>query len=51
VLSPIGDEHLRFPESSEDLTVQKFVPKVAVERFDVAVFPGAAGLDEQCLDL
>src|SRR5664280_477313 len=44
---PARDDDLRLLERVEELTVQQFVTQLAVERFDVAVLPGAAGLDEQ----
>ncbi len=51
VVTPIGDEHLRFEQRGEAFAVQEFVSQLAVKRFDVAVFPGGAGLDKQRLDL
>src|SRR5664280_1871533 len=44
---PAGDEDLRLLERVEEFAVQEFVTQLAVERLDVAVLPGGAGLDEQ----
>lgn len=42
MVAPIGDEYLSFKQGGEALAVQEFVPKFAVKRFDIAVFPRAA---------
>ena len=47
VLPPCLDQHLRLLQVVEDLSIQQFIPKLAVEALDVAVLPGAARLDEQ----
>ena len=31
----------------EDLSVEQFIPELAVERFDISVLPGTARLDEE----
>ena len=51
VVEPIGDEYLGFEQGGEAFAVQQFVPELAIKRFDVAVFPGTARLDEERLDL
>ncbi len=50
-VSPLFDQHLGLLEGVEDLPVQTLVPELAVEALVVAVLPGAAGRDEQSLDL
>ena len=45
VAAPRLDHDPGFGESVEDLTVEKFIPEFAVERFDVSVFPWTAGFD------
>ena len=50
VVSPVSDEDLGFLEGSEDFSVEEFIPKLAVKRLDIAVFPGTAWLDEKRLD-
>ncbi len=49
VLSPSLDQHLRLLQCVEDFRVQQFIPELAVEALVVAVFPWAAGCDEQRL--
>jgi hypothetical protein len=43
------DPRLGFPQRVEDLAVQQLIAQLAVERFIVAIFPWAAGFDEQHL--
>lgn len=38
-------QHLRLQHRVEYLQVQQLIPKLAVERLDVAILPGASGLD------
>jgi len=47
VLSRSFDQDLGFPQCVEDLAVEQFVQQLAVERRDVPVLPGTAGLDGQ----
>ena len=47
---PLGQD-LSFPQSSEDLGVQQFIPELAVEAFIETVFPGAPGCDVEGFDL
>ena len=44
---PVFYEHPGFNERGEDLAIEQFIPQLPVERFDVAVLPGAAGLYEE----
>ena len=48
--TPSLDEDLRFPQCKEHLTVQEFIPQLAVEAFVVAVLPSGAWLDVERLD-
>ena len=48
---PVLDEHLSFLEGVEDLGIEQFVSELAIERFDVAILPGAAGFDKEWVDL
>ena len=41
----------RFSQAQEQLAVEALISQFAVEALHVAVFPRAARLDEQCLDL
>ena len=43
------DQHLRLPKSIENLSIQKLISQTTVERFNVPVFPGTAGLNEERL--
>ena len=43
VLPPTLDEHLGFEHGVEQLAVEQFVTKLAVETFDVAVLPRISG--------
>ena len=45
MMPPPFDEHLGFLQGHEDLRVEQFVTKFAVEALVVAVLPGATGLD------
>jgi len=42
-LTPVRNEHLGFEQGGEAFAVEEFVSKLAVKRFDVAVFPRATG--------
>jgi hypothetical protein len=42
-VSPVLEEHLRFEETVELLTVQEFITQTSVERFDPSVLPGLTG--------
>ena len=46
VLSPAFDEYLGFLKGVEDFEVEQFISELAVEGFDIAVFPRTARLDE-----
>ncbi|CAA9384843.1 MAG: hypothetical protein AVDCRST_MAG93-9397 [uncultured Chloroflexia bacterium] len=43
MLTPVGDEDFGFEQGGEAFAVQELIPELAIERFDVAVFPRAAG--------
>jgi hypothetical protein len=43
--TPIFDDHPGFLQRIENLAVEKFVAKLRVEAFAIAVFPRAARLD------
>lgn len=45
-LPPLLDEHLGFLVAAEPLAIQQFVAELAIEAFDEAVLPRAAGCDE-----
>ena len=45
VFAPALGQDLRFLQRVEDLAVEELIAQLAVERFTVAIFPGAAGLD------
>lgn len=45
VNTPLFNEPLCFSQRVEDFSVEKFIAQPAVERFAVAVLPGASGLD------
>jgi hypothetical protein len=45
VATPIFDDHPGFLQRIENLAVEKFVAKLRVEAFAIAVFPRAARLD------
>ena len=47
ILSPVFDQYLGFLQGVKDLTVQQFIERLAVEGFDIPVFPETARLDEQ----
>ena len=47
VLSPLLDDDLRFLQAVEDFSIEQLIPEFSIEALVVAVFPGAAGLDEQ----
>src|SRR5665647_1523624 len=49
VFAPLLDDDLRLLQAVEDLAVEQFVAKLPVEGFAVAVLPGAAWFNEQCL--
>ena len=44
---PALGEHLNLLECVEDLAIEKLVSQSGIERFDVAVLPGTARLDEE----
>ena len=46
---PLLDQDLRFGECGEDFAVQAFISQLSIEALAVAVLPGAAGLDVECL--
>ena len=45
-LAPLLDEHLGFGTAAEPLAIQQLVAQLAVETFNEAVLPRAAGRDE-----
>jgi hypothetical protein len=47
VLAPLLNENLGFFQGIEDFAVEQFIPHFAIEAFDVAVLPGAAGFNEK----
>jgi hypothetical protein len=47
ILTPLFDHDLGFFQTVEDFPVEKFVAKLAVEVFIVAILPRAARRDEQ----
>jgi len=49
--SPHLDQYLCLLQGIKDLSSQQFIVHPAIERFDIAVFPGTARLDEKRLDL
>ena len=49
--SPAFDQDLGFWQGMEDLTVQELISHFAIERLDVAIFLGAARLNEERLPL
>jgi len=46
---PVLDHCLRFLEAVEDLSIEAFIPELAIERFVVAVLPGRTGFDVHTL--
>ena len=46
--SPALDKDLRFRQRIQHLAVEKLIPELSDIGLDVAVFPGASGLDEEC---
>ena len=50
VLLPVFDQYLSLKERGEDLHVEKFVPSLPVERFNVPILPRTPGLNVQGLD-
>jgi hypothetical protein len=46
--SPALDKDLRFRQRIQHLTIEQLIPELSDEGFDVAVFPRAPGLDEEC---
>jgi hypothetical protein len=49
-MSPALDQDLRLQQRIEELAVEKLGAELPIERFLIAVLPGAAGLDEQAAD-
>jgi len=47
--APAFRQHTQFLDRVENFSVEEFIPQVAIERFTVAVLPGRAGFDVQCL--
>ncbi len=45
VTAPALDDDFGFSQRVEDLAIGQLVPQARIEAFDIAVFPGAAGLD------
>jgi hypothetical protein len=43
--TPLFDQYLCLLDRVEDLSIQQLISQLAVERFNVAILPGAAGLD------
>ena len=48
---PSFDQDLGFCQGVEDLAVEQFIPPFPVEGFHIAVLPGTAWCDEECLYL
>ena len=48
-VAPLFDEDLGFLEAAEDFAIEQLVPRLAVEAFAIAVFPGAARFDVERL--
>ncbi len=48
-VSPLLDQHLSFPQSVEDFSVQTFIPEFAVEALTVTIFPRTPRFNEECL--
>ena len=46
--SPALDKDLRFRQRIQHLAVEMLIPELPDMGLDVAVFPGASGLDEEC---
>src|SRR5271156_3737729 len=44
-MAPLANDDLSFLQAIEDLTVQQFVAKLAIEAFAIAVFPGTPRFD------
>ena len=51
IFSPHLDQYLCLPQVIEDFAVQQLIPHLAIERFDIAILPGTAFLDEQRADV
>jgi hypothetical protein len=49
LLPPTRNQGFGFFQGEEDLALEQFVAQIAVERLDLAVFPGTAWFDEQGL--
>jgi hypothetical protein len=49
-MSPAFDQDLRLQQRIEEFAVEKLGAELPIERFHIAVLPGAAGLDEQGAD-
>ena len=45
---PVFNDHFGFFQAVENLAVEQLIPELSVEALNVAVFPGAARLDEKC---
>ena len=50
VLPPIFDDDAGFPQIEQELSIQAFISKTAMETLDIAILPRAAGIDIDCLD-
>ncbi len=48
---PILDQYLGFFQRIEDLAIEQLIAQLAIKDLDVAVFPGAAFLNEQRSDI
>ena len=49
LVAPLLGEDLHLPEGIEELTVQEFVPKLAVEALNIPILPRATRCDEEGL--
>ena len=49
--SPSLAEYLGFKYRIEQFPIDQLISKFAVEALDIAILPGTAWLDEQCLDI
>jgi len=46
---PLADDDLNLLEAVEDLAIEQFVAKLAIEAFAIAVLPGTSRFDVKCL--
>jgi hypothetical protein len=46
--SPVLDNHLGLEHCIENLAIEKFVPKLPIERLRISILPRTTRLDKQC---